>query len=255
MAEAIVRGVIEQGVATPADILVSEPIAPRRSTLSDTYNVSTTDDNLAALQGPEAVVLAVKPQVMPHVLEQMKGRVGSDQMVLSIAAGVKLDTLSNGLGHDVLVRAMPNTPAQIGQGITMWTTGAGAGPDARDAAAGILQALGEEIYVEDEKYLDMATALSGGGPAYTFLVIESLIDAGVHVGLSRDVAERLAVETIAGSAQLYRESGKHPAELKNMVTSPGGTTAEALLVLESGGLRGLFINAIVEAYKKAQRVG
>ena len=120
---------------------------------------------------------------------------------------------------------------------------------------GILQALGEEIYVEDEKYLDMATALSGGGPAYTFLVIESLIDAGVHVGLSRDVAEKLAVETIAGSAQLYRESGKHPAELKNMVTSPGGTTAEALLVLESGGLRGLFINAIVEAYKKAQRVG
>ena len=255
MAEAIVRGVIEQGVATPADILVSEPIAPRRSTLSDTYNVSTTDDNLAALQGPEAVVLAVKPQVMPHVLEQMKGRVGSDQMVLSIAAGVKLDTLSNGLGHDVLVRAMPNTPAQIGQGITMWATGAGAGPDARDAAAGILQALGEEIYVEDEKYLDMATALSGGGPAYTFLVIESLIDAGVHVGLSRDVAEKLAVETIAGSAQLYRESGKHPAELKNMVTSPGGTTAEALLVLESGGLRGLFINAIVEAYRKAQRVG
>ena len=255
MAEAIVRGVIEQGVATPADILVSEPIAPRRSTLSDTYNVSTTDDNLAALQGPEAVVLAVKPQVMPHVLEQMKGRVGSDQMVLSIAAGVKLDTLSNGLGHDVLVRAMPNTPAQIGQGITMWTTGVGAGPDARDAAASILQALGEEIYVEDEKYLDMATALSGGGPAYTFLVIESLIDAGVHVGLSRDIAEKLAVETIAGSAQLYRESGKHPAELKNMVTSPGGTTAEALLVLESGGLRGLFINAIVEAYRKAQRVG
>ena len=255
MAEAILRGVIERGVAAPADIVVSEPITPRRTTLTDTYNVSTTDDNLSALQGPEAVVLAVKPQVMPHVLEQMKGRVGKEQMVLSIAAGVKLDTLSRGLGHDVLVRAMPNTPAQIGRGITMWTTGVGAGPDARDAAASILQALGEEIYVEDEKYLDMATALSGGGPAYTFLIIESLIDAGVHVGLSRDVAERLAVETIAGSAQLYRESGKHPAELKNMVTSPGGTTAEALLVLESGGLRGLFINAIVEAYRKAQRVG
>lgn len=255
MAEAIVRGVLERGVATPTDILVSEPIAPRRTTLTDTYNVSTTDDNLAALHGPDAVVLAVKPQVMPHVLHQMKGRVGKEQMVLSIAAGVKLDTLSKGLGHDVLVRAMPNTPAQIGRGITMWTTGTGAGPNAREAAAGILQALGEEIYVEDEKYLDMATALSGGGPAYTFLVIESLIDAGVHVGLSRDVAEKLAVETIAGSTQLYRESGKHPAELKNMVTSPGGTTAEALLVLESGGLRGLFINAIVEAYRKAQRVG
>lgn len=255
MAEAIVRGVIQQAVASPADITVSEPIAPRRTTLTDTYNVSTTDDNLAALQAAETVVLAVKPQVMPHVLEQIQGRVGGDQMVLSIAAGVKLDTLSTGLGHDVVVRAMPNTPAQIGQGITMWTTGAAATPDTRETAARILRALGEEIYVEDEKYLDMATALSGGGPAYTFLVIESLIDAGVHVGLSREVAEKLAVETIAGSAQLYRESDKHPAELKNMVTSPGGTTAEALLVLESGGLRGLFINAIVEAYRKAQRVG
>ena len=255
MAEAIVRGVIQQAVASPADITVSEPIAARRSTLTDTYNVSTTRDNLVALQAAEAVVLAVKPQVMPHVLEQIYGRVGKQQMVISIAAGVKLHTLSNGLGHDVLVRAMPNTPAQIGEGITMWTTGPTASPDARDTAARILRALGEQIYVDDEKYLDMATALSGGGPAYTFLVIESLIDAGVHVGLSRDVAEKLAVETVAGSAQLYRESGKHPAELKNMVTSPGGTTAEALLVLESGGLRGLFINAIVEAYRKAQRVG
>lgn len=255
MAEAIVRGVIHQAVASPADITVSEPIAARRSTLTDTYNVATTKDNLVALRAAEAVVLAVKPQIMPHVLEQIQGRVGRQQMVISIAAGVKLDTLSSGLGHDVLVRAMPNTPAQIGQGITMWTTGAAATPDTRETAARILRALGEEIYVEDEKYLDMATALSGGGPAYTFLFIESLIDAGVHVGLSRDVAEELAVETVAGSAQLYRESGKHAAELKNMVTSPGGTTAEALLVLESGGLRGLFINAIVEAYKKAQRVG
>ena len=255
MAEAIVRGVIERGVAAPAEIVVSEPIAARRSALSDTYNISTTDDNLIAIQGPEAVVLAVKPQVMPRVLVQMKNRVAKEQMVLSIAAGVKLDTLATGLDHDVLVRATPNTPAQIGRGITMWTTGAGAGAEARNAASDILQALGEEIFVEDEKYLDMATALSGGGPAYTFLVIESLIDAGVHLGLSRDIAEKLAVETIAGSAQLYRESGKHPAELKNMVTSPGGTTAEALLVLESGGLRGLFINAIVEAYRKAQQVG
>lgn len=255
MAEAIVRGVIEQAITAPSDILVSEPVGSRRSTLADTYGISTTDDNLGALQNAEAVILAVKPQVMPHVMEQMNGRVGSDQMVLSIAAGIKLDTLSRGLGHDALVRAMPNTPAQIGKGITMWTIGPGAGPEARASAAQVLRALGEEIYVEDEKYLDMATALSGGGPAYTFLLIESLIDAGVHVGLSRDIAEKLTLETVLGSAQLYRESGKHPAELKNMVTSPGGTTAEALLVLESGGLRGLLINAIVEAYRKAQQVG
>ena len=255
MAEAIVRGVIERGVASAPDILVSEPIAPRREALASSYGINTTDDNLSALDGPEAVVLAVKPQIMPHVLDQLQGRVGAQQTVVSIAAGVKLDTLRSGLGHDVLVRAMPNTPAQIGKGITMWTTADGAGPDAREAGARILQALGEEIYVEDEKYLDMATALSGGGPAYTFLFIESLIDAGVHVGLSRDVSERLVLETILGSAQLYKESGAHPATLKNMVTSPGGTTAEALMVLESGGIRGMFISAVVEAYHKAQRVG
>ena len=255
MAEAIVRGVIERGVAEAPDILVSEPLKPRRDALAKTYGVATMNDNLSALDGPEAVVLAVKPQVMPHVLEQLNGRIGARQVVVSIAAGVKLDTLRTGLGHDVLVRAMPNTPAQIGRGITMWTTADGTGAEAREAGAKVLQALGEEIYVEDEKYLDMATALSGGGPAYTFLFIESLIDAGVHVGLSRDVSEQLALETVLGSALLYRESGAHAAALKNMVTSPGGTTAEALLVLESGGIRGLLIRAVVEAYHKAQRVG
>ena len=255
MAEAIVRGVIERGVSKAPDIIVSEPLEARRTALVKTYGVGTAEDNLSALEDRDAVVLAVKPQVMPYVLKELQGRVGPKQVVLSIAAGVKLDTLHSGLGHDVLVRAMPNTPAQIGRGITMWTTADGAGPKAREAGAQILQALGEEIYVEDEKYLDMATALSGGGPAYTFLIIESLIDAGVHVGLSRDISEKLVLETVLGSAMLYKESGAHAATLKNMVTSPGGTTAEALLVLEEGGLRGLFIRAVVEAYHKAQRVG
>ena len=255
MAEAIVRGVIERGVSKAPDIIVSEPLEARRTALVKTYGVGTAEDNLSALEDRDAVVLAVKPQVMPYVLKELQGRVGPNQVVVSIAAGVKLDTLQSGLGHDVLVRAMPNTPAQIGRGITMWTTAEGAGPEAREAGAQILQALGEEIYVEDEKYLDMATALSGGGPAYTFLIIESLIDAGVHVGLSRDISEKLVLETVLGSAMLYKESGAHAAALKNMVTSPGGTTAEALLVLEEGGLRGLFIRAVVEAYHKAQRVG
>ena len=198
MAEAIVRGVIEREVAKAPDILVSEPIEARRKVLVNTYNVDTTDDNLAALEGPDALVLAVKPQVMPYVLKELQGRVGPKQVVVSIAAGVKLDTLHSGLDHDMLVRAMPNTPAQIGRGITMWTTADGAGPEAREAGAQILQALGEEIYVEDEKYLDMATALSGGGPAYTFLIMESLIDAGVHVGLSREVSGEAGAGNRAG---------------------------------------------------------
>ena len=255
MAEAIIRGVLERAVASPSDILVSEPIEARQATLSHSYGVSATDDNLSALAHGDAMVLAVKPQVMPHVLEQLNGRVDSAQTVVSIAAGVRLETLRSGLGHERLVRSMPNTPAQIGRGITMWTTGDPSDSRAREVGEKVLQALGEEVYVADEKYLDMATALSGGGPAYVFLFLESLIDAGVHLGLARDVSEKLALETLLGSAMLYKESGAHPATLKNMVTSPGGTTAEALLSLESGGFRAMIVNAVLEAYHKAQRVG
>ena len=175
--------------------------------------------------------------------------------MLSIAAGVGVERLRSGLEHDILIRAMPNTPAQIGRGVTMWTATEKVDKEAREAGASILRALGEEIFVEDEKYLDMATALSGGGPAYMFMIIESFIDAGVHMGFTRDIAEKLVVQTMRGSVSLYQESGKHAAVLKNMVTSPGGTTAEALLVLEEAGFRGLLTRAVLEAYHKAQDVG
>jgi pyrroline-5-carboxylate reductase len=150
---------------------------------------------------------------------------------------------------------MPNMPAQIGEGMTVWTTASEVSERQKDMAQSILAALGEELYVSAEKYIDMATAVSGSGPAYVFLVIEALTDAGVHIGLPRDMAEKMVIQTVLGSARSVKATGKHPAELKNKVTSPGGTTAEGLLQLESGGLRSLLLRAVIAAYEKSKSLG
>ena len=150
---------------------------------------------------------------------------------------------------------MPNTPSQIGAGMSVWTASSGVPGSAVQATRRILEPLGEELYVEDEKFIDMATALSASGPAYVFLFIEALIDAGVYLGMPRDMASQLALQTVAGSTQLVRESGRHPAELKDMVTSPGGTTAEALLTLEQGAFKGVVIEAVAAAYEKSKGAG
>ena len=255
MGEAIIKGVLDRGIARDTEIVASDPDPARRRALAEGYRVKTIEDNAQALKGAEAVVLAVKPQTIPQVLSGLQGEIEKDQLVLSIVAGVGLEKLRSGLQHDVLIRAMPNTPARIGQGITMWTATEKVAPEGKEAGAAILRALGEEVFVEDEKYLDMATALSGGGPAYIFEVMEGLIDAGVYMGLPREVSEKLVVETVRGSAALARESGDHPAVLRNMVTSPGGTTAEALLVLEEAGLKGLLIRAVQAAYNKSRNLG
>ena len=255
MAEAMVKGVLDRQLVQAREIVASDPDPTRRSLLSENYGVEAIGDNVQALNGSDVAVLAVKPQIILQVLTELRGKVGEAQLVLSIAAGVNIETLRNGLRHDVLIRAMPNTPARIGQGVTMWTATEKVGPEGRERGASILRALGEEIYVDDEKYLDMATALSGGGPAYIFAIMEALIDAGVQMGLSRDVSQKLVIETVRGSATLARETGEHPAVLRNMVTSPGGATAEALLVLEEGRLRGLLMRAVLAAYKKAQSLG
>jgi pyrroline-5-carboxylate reductase len=159
--------------------------------------------------------------------------------------------LREGLSHPYIVRAMPNMPAQIGEGITAWTATAEVTPSQKKLVQSILSALGEEVYVSAEKYIDMATAISGSGPAYIFLIIEALTDAGVHIGLTRSVAEKLVVETVIGSAKSVKLSSKHAAELRNMVTSPGGTTTEGLLQLEKGGLRSLLLQTVIAAYEKA----
>lgn len=254
MGEALIKSLLAKGVASPQDITVSDISQKRHDILKKNYGVKTTASNPEAIDGAEIIVLAIKPQDMNTVLKEL-GKLSAKQLVLSIAAGVTLETLSKGLSHNYLVRAMPNMPAQIGEGITVWTATPEVSQKQKELAKSILSAAGEEIYVNSEKYIDMATALSGSGPAYIFLIIEALTDAGVHIGLPRDTAEKLAIKTIIGSARAVQAMSKHPAELKNMVTSPGGTTTEGILQLETGGLRSILIRAVIAAYDKAKSLG
>jgi pyrroline-5-carboxylate reductase len=253
MGEAIIKSLLAKGVAKPGDIVVSDVSKARRDALKK-HGVKVVADNKQAAKGAEVVILAVKPQELGKVMGELKG-LSPQQLVLSIAAGATLDSLSQGLSHARLVRAMPNMAAQIGEGMAVWTATAEVSQKQKDMAQSILAAAGKEIYVSGEKYIDMATAVSGSGPAYVFLIIEALVDAGVHIGLTRDIAEKLVVQTMLGSARAVEVMGRHPAELKNMVTSPGGTTAEGLLQLEVGGLRSLLLQAVIAAYNKAKALG
>ena len=196
MAEAILHGVLSGKLAAPEDISVGEPVAERREYLSSEFGVTTDADNLKSAQRADLVVLAVKPQDLGPVMGQLKGHLDSQQAALSIVAGAKMETLSNGLGHKSVIRVMPNTPAQVGAGMTLWTCSDGVDASKREMTKSVLATIGQEIYVSDEKYLDMATAVSGSGPAYVFLIIEALIDAGVYVGLPREVARIAAIQTV-----------------------------------------------------------
>jgi pyrroline-5-carboxylate reductase len=252
MGEAMISGVLNNGLAKPQDIAACDILAPRRDHLSSTYDIKAVDRPAPALDGADIVVLAVKPQDFPTVRDLA---LKPGQTVMSIMAGVTIQAIRAALKHDAIVRAIPNTPAQIGEGMTVWTA-TDAVPDAdREAVRSILAVLGQEVYVDDEKYVDMATAVSSSGPAYVFLVMEALIDGAVHIGLRRDLAQRMVIQTILGSARYAQATGKHPADLRNQVTSPAGTTSEGLLALERAGLRRAFMEAVRAAYEKAQRLG
>jgi pyrroline-5-carboxylate reductase len=253
MGEAMTKCLLAKAVVTPTELVVSDVSVARRELLSGQYGVITIDDNRKAIEGCDIIILAVKPQNLAQVMAEVKDPM-PQQAVLSIVAGADIASLRGGLNHSSVVRAMPNMPAQIGEGMTVWTATAEVTEEQKETAQSILRALGEEIYVPDEKYLDMATALSGSGPAYVFLFIEGLIDAGVHVGLPRDVAKELVIQTVLGSAHTVQKTSKHPAELRNMVTSPGGTTTEALLQLEKGSFRSLLVEAVAAAYEKAKHL-
>lgn len=255
MAEAIIGGVLRNKVAAPGDIVASDVAESRRRDLHAAHGISTVAQNPEAVLGADVVVLAVKPQNLSEVLSSLKGKLSKDQAVLSIVAGAPIRRIAAGLGHDAIIRAMPNTPGQIGAGITVWTATPTVGEQQRKSASAVLAALGQEVAVPDEKYLDMATALSGSGPAYVFLFMEALTDAGVYMGMARDLAQTLAVQTVLGSSAMAKQSNKHLAQLRDMVTSPGGTTAEALLALEEGGFRATVMNAVVAAYEKSKRLG
>ncbi len=255
MAEAMIAGLLKSKAARPEELAASDVLEARRSYLHKTYGITTVSENSAAIAGADVAILAVKPQNLPQVLEGLRGRLSASQAVLSIVAGAPIGSIAQGLRHDVVIRAMPNTPGQLGVGITVWTATEKVGEGHRQLARAILASLGQEVSVPDEKLIDMATALSASGPAYVFLFIEALIDAGVYLGMPRDLARQLAVQTVVGSGTMARESDKHPAQLRDMVTSPGGTTAEALLALEEGGFRAAVMNAVVAAYEKAKLLG
>ena len=255
MAEAILGGMLDGGVAQAGDVLIGEPMPARRDYLAERYGVAVSPDNAPVVNSSDLVVLAVKPQDLHKVYDDIGGRFTETKSLLSIVAGTRMKSLADGMKHPGIIRVMPNTPAQIGAGMTMWTCASSVSQAHRDTTSAILSTIGDEIYVDDEKYMDMATALSASGPAYVFLIVEALIDAGVYVGLPRDIARRMALQTVKGSVQLVAETGKHPAELKDMVTSPGGTTAEGLQALERAGVPAALVDAVNAAYLKSIRLG
>ena len=255
MAEAILGGMLNAGVADAGDVMVGEPVAARRDYLAERYGVAVSGENGAVVDSSELITLAVKPQDLPKVYTDIGGSFGAGKSLMSIVAGATMSSLANGMMHDGIIRVMPNTPAQIGEGMTMWTCAPSVSESHRRATDAMLSTIGDSIYVDDEKYLDMATALSASGPAYVFLIVEALIDAGVYVGLPRDVSRRLALQTVRGSVQLVSETGRHPGELKDMVTSPGGTTAEGLQALERAGVPAALVDAVNAAYLKSVRLG
>ena len=255
MAEALLGGIVEAGIATAKEIRVGEPVQARRADLEEKFGLATVERNLEAVDGAGIVVLAIKPQNLHQVLSELNGNLTEDNTVVSIVAGARMGTLVSGMGHSSVIRAMPNTPAQIGQGMSVWTASPGVDDAKLAVARDILRTLGEETYVTDEKYIDMATALSASGPAYVFMFIESLIDAGVYLGMPRDMARALVLQTVLGSTGLVKQSGKHPAELKDMVTSPAGTTIEALLSLERDGFRASVLQAVIAAYERSKALG
>ena len=201
------------------------------------------------------MIISVKPQQTEHVFKDLKGRIPDEALVLSIVAGATIEMVGESLMHNAVVRAMPNTPAQIGEGITVWFPSKDVRPEQIDLARQVLAALGQEIQVKEEIYLDMATAISGTGPAYIFMFMEAMIDAGVHLGFARKISEQLVLQTLQGSIDYYRYKKVHPAQLRNEVTSPGGTTAAALYHLEKMGFRTAISRAIWAAYERSQELG
>jgi pyrroline-5-carboxylate reductase len=255
MGEAMLSGLLRNGLTPVEQIRISGPELDRNAELQERHQVMAYSDNSQAVENADVVIVAVKPQRIQPVMVGLRGSIPPHALVLSIVAGTSIETLSSGLNHNSIVRAMPNTPAQIGQGITVWTNSSEVSEDQMDLARRILHALGPEVYIEEESYLDMATALSGSGPAYVFLFLEALIDAGVHLGFPRRISEQLVIQTVRGSVEYYSQKTDHPAHLRNEVTSPAGTSAAALYYLEKAGFRTAISRAIWAAYERSQELG
>jgi len=255
MGEAMISGLLTKKMIEPQQIIAADPRIEHLESLHTRYGMRYTTSNLEAATQADILVLAVKPQVLDDVLHEVRSGARSCSLVVSIVAGSPIKKIADGLANASVVRVMPNTPARIGQGISVWTATAEVPEPQREQSRRLLQAFGDEIFVKDEDYLDMATALSGTGPAYVFLFMEAMVDAGVHLGFSRHIAEKLVIQTMRGSVEYAAQSGLHMAMLRNEVTSPGGTSAEAVYQLEKGGLRTVISRAIWAAYQRSVGLG
>ena len=255
MAEAMIAGLLADKAVAASRLIASHPRRDRRDLLTARHGITMVTRNPEAVPGADIVVVAVKPQMLRSVMREVGPALEKGQVVLSIVAGATLRTLTTGLGHAALVRAMPNTPSQIRRGITVWTASSACTARQRELAKSVLRAIGSEKEVGDETFVAMATALSGTGPTYLFAVMEALIDAGVHMGFPRELAHDLVVETLIGSAEYAAQSELHPAQLRNAVTSPGGTSAAAIYELEKGRLRTVLSDAVWAAYRRTQELG
>lgn len=260
MGESMIAGLLRNKIVEAKNIAASHPRETRRKELAEKHGIVVFENNadaarFAANSADSATVICVKPQRLAKVLADLNGVLGVDQLMMSIVAGARIDHLAAELGTAKIVRAMPNTPSQIGAGITAWTCTEAVGAEEREHVRAILAALGKELFVDTENMIDMATSLSATGPTYIFMVMEALTDAGVHLGFSRDMAKELVQETMLGSVKFAMESHKHPAELRNMVTSPGGTSAAAIYQMEKGTLRTVMSKAVYAAYVRAVELG
>ena len=255
MAEAVLKGLLAQEMVASGQIVASDISEARLATIAERYGVGVSTDNVTAVDTADVVVLCVKPQIYPKVAPQLGGSLKSDALVVSVMAGVTIETMTTSLQHAAVVRSMPNTPAMIGHGMIVWTKTDAVTEAQKGQAQAIFSALGSEAFVDDEKYLDMATAMSGSGPAYVFLFMEAWIDAGVKMGFSRAISEQLVRQTVLGSAEYWRQSDTHITQLRNQVTSPGGTTAAGLHQLEAHNLRTAVAEGVFAAYQQAVALG
>lgn len=255
MGRAMISAIIGKELALPDEMIVADVREESRRAPILELGVRATASNVEAVRNADVIILAVKPQNLAEVAADLSGRLEPRQLVVSIIAGKTAKTLVEGLKHQSVVRVMPNTPAMVNKGMSVWTATDAVNDDQKETARRILSAMGEELFTFDEGDLDKATALSGSGPAYFFLFMEALIEAGVKMGFTPETARQLTLQTAVGSAEFARQSGKDLAELRKMVTSPGGTTAEALKVFETGGFKELVNNSIEAALRRARELG
>jgi pyrroline-5-carboxylate reductase len=255
MAEALIKGLILAGMVEPTQIHGSDPRRERCNEMRERYGIHVTTHNPDVVRHAEIVVLSVKPQILPQVLDEIAPHLKPNALVISVAAGTPVAAIERRLPQGTrIVRTMPNTPALVGAGATAIAAGQHAKDEDLEATRRIFDAVGKTVVI-DESQLDAVTGLSGSGPAYVFLIIEALSDAGVKMGLSRYNAQALAAQTVLGSAKLLIETNEHPGRLKDMVTSPGGTAIAGLHTLEAGGLRTTLINAVEAATNRSRELG